>query len=257
MKNAAIIIPNRRFLPKWQVLRCLLPVWVVVSIYSCNEPQTNYKDWYFPIENLTDGLVYIYGPADKPWNASQFWHISSVKTDSGWHLITKIYDESRTLRQEIREWEVPSGLIAQSYTLYTIDSMDRPLALSLEITKPNLFPYTIPDPSKVYAFQFKLKDPAEPGVVTTRTRYRRFKGMDSLSILNTTMASLVFALNEKVERDEEGRMTLEFNGEEVYAKGIGLAAWMQVPVPGDTVFYVLSDTMSLPTFNQHHGVFNQ
>lgn len=245
-----IIVPFPRRMTKWH-LTCVFPL--LLSLWGCNSGRDSLAEYYFPFRDCQSGLIYVYEPLDNPGQSRQIWHLQSVQTDTGWVLHTRIYDAGHTLVQEITEWEVANGTLALSYIRHARDSADQPLAMPLEILRPNLFPYDIPDTSRVFTFQLQFADPRQPGVVTTRTRARQWKGITTMPVLNQERTCLVLALREKIEIDDEGIMTLEFPGEEVYARGLGLVAWQQIPVPGDTVYFLLRERLSPGQFESAYG----
>jgi len=246
-----IIVPSRLRPPNWQWISGWLLLLSLAT--ACEEDTYPLRSYYFPIEDCREGQVYVYGSPDDPGLPGQIWLLQSAPGDSGWILQTRIYDQSHTLLQEIREREVANGVLALSYQRYLRDSSGQERVLPLEILRGNLFPYLIPDTGRVYTFQLRFREPGDSTVVTTRTRYRRFKGMDHIRLADGVHPSLVLGLQERIEIEEEGVMTLDFQGEEVYARNIGLAAWQQVPAPGDTIVYQLRARYSRSDYEKAHG----
>lgn len=243
------IVPYLPDMSKWQMSW----LWAMALLWACGEDATPYRDYYFPMRTLEEARVYVYEPLDQPGLGRQVWLLQSMPSDSGWILQTRIYDQTHTLLQEIREQELANGVRALSYLRFLSDSSGQAFTLPLEILRANLFPYAVPDTSRVFTFQMRFPDPGDPSVVTTRTRYRRLKGMDRILLADREYPSLVFGLRERIEIDDEGVMTLDFSGEEVYAKGIGLAAWQQVPVPGDTLIFTLREHLPRPDYERKYG----
>lgn len=244
------IVPLLPAVPKWQMFL----LWSLPLFWACGEGNTPYRDFYFPIRGLEQAEVYVYEPLDQPGLGRQIWLLQGMPSDSGWILHTRIYDQTHTLLQEIREQELANGVRAISYRRYLRDSSGQVLVHPMVILRANLFPYAIPDTSRVFTFQLRFSDPGDSAVVTTRTRYRRFKGMDRIQLADREYPSLVLGLQERIEIDDEGMMTLDFSGEEVYAEGIGLAAWQQVPAPGDTLIYLLKERLPRTDYERNHGI---
>jgi hypothetical protein len=246
-----IIVPSRFQATNWQWISGGLLLLLLTG--ACQDNRNPLRSYYFPIEDCREGQVYVYASPDDPGLPVQIWLLESTPGDSGWILQTRIYDQSHTLLQVIREREVANGMLALSYQRYLRDTSGQERVRPLEVLRGNLFPFQIPDTSRVFTFQLRYREPDDSTVVTTRTRYRRFKGMDQIHLADGDHPSLVFGLQERIEIEEEGVMTLDFHGEEVYARHIGLAAWLQVPAPGDTILYLLRERYSRRDFEKAHG----
>lgn len=253
--TGTIIIPHGHFVPKCHFLLIFLVGLIAFAGFAgCSKERTDYKSYYFPIEQCADGMVYIYDPVDQLGHGREIWFLKSEPSDSGWVLRTRIYDSSKTLVQEVTEMEVGNGTIARSYAFFTRDTADQLVTVPLQIQRANLFPYDIGDTSLLYTFVVSYKEPGDTSLTTTLTRQRRYKGKDEILLPDGAHKSLVFALKEKMENEGVGFLTLEFEGEEVYAKDIGLAAWQKVQAPGDTVAYYLQQRLTLKEFTTQFGI---
>ncbi len=250
-ETASTIVPHPLQPTKCHLVRALIAG--IFLVYGCGKEDEGYRSYYFPLAELEDGMVYVYEPVLQLGFGTQIWLLQSTQTDTGRVLSTRIYDNTHTLVQEVRELEVQNGTVALSYTRYLTDSSGQIMRLEPQILRRNLFPYEVADTSRVFAFQLRYPEPGDPTLLTTRTRYRRLKGMDQITLAEGDFPALVFALKEKIEVEQEGFLTLEYSGEEVYARGIGLAAWQQIPQPGDTILYRLAARQSREEYEKSHG----
>lgn len=251
--NGTIIIPQQLRVPKWHTFILIVSLLAFAGLSACKEERSDFRSYYFPISACAEGMVYQYDPIDQPAHGREIWVLKSEPSDSGWILHTRIYDSSKTLVQEVTEREVGNGTIARSYMFYTRDTADNVINVPLQIKRANLFPYDLGDTSLLYTFVVSYREPGDTTLTTTLTRQRRYKGMDEIQLPDGVHKSIVFAIKEKMENEGVGFLTLEFGGEEVYAKDIGLAAWQKVHAPGDTVAYYLKDRMTLKEFTTQFG----
>ncbi len=221
---------------------------------SCGDQANPYKVYYFPLEQFDEGMVYIYEPANELALGNEIWSLTTTRTDSGMTLLTRIYDQSNSLLQTIRETEVVNGMLADETIYYTRDTLDQPVIVPLHITRNALFPFTVPDTSKVYTYQASWKEPGDSSLTTTLTRYRRYDRMETVTQPDgKKVEGVVMGLQEKVENDGEGVLSLEFHGEETYGKHVGLIAWKRILPSGDTIAFRLKETMPLSHYEAKYG----
>lgn len=169
-------------------------------------------------------------------------------------LFTRIFDPSHSLIQTIRETEVTNGMLADEAIYFTRDTLDQKIVVPLNITRNALFPFTVPDTSKVYTYQASWLEPGDSSLTTTLTRYRRYDRMETITRPNgKKVESVIMHLQEKMENNGEGVLSLEFQGEETYGKGLGLIAWKRILPSGDTIAFQLKETMSLHQYEAKYG----
>lgn len=244
-------MPNCHSLLTWFIGLILL-----LSI-GCGSSENPYKAYYFPLEDFDNGMVYIYEPANELALGNEIWVFSTVQTDSGSVLLTRIFDPLNTLIQTIRETEVVNGMLADETVYYTRDTNDNQVVVPLTIARNALFPFTVPDTSKVYTYQASWKEPGDSTLTTTLTRYRRYDRMEAVSLPGRKpVESVVMRLQEKIDNDGEGVLSLEMSGEETYGKHLGLVAWKRILPTGDTIAYQLKETMSLNQYEAKFGRLN-
>ncbi len=244
-------MPNCHSLFTW-----FFAAFLLLSI-GCGNSENPYKAYYFPLEDFDKGVVYIYEPANELALGNEIWAFSTVKTDSGTVLLTRIFDPLHTLIQTIRETEVVNGMLADETIYYTRDTNDIQVVVPLSITRNALFPFTVPDTSKVYTYQASWKEPGDSTLTTTLTRYRRYDRMEKVSLPGRkSLKSVVMRLQEKIENDGEGVLSLEMSGEETYGKHLGLVAWKRILPTGDTIAYQLLETMPLNEYEAKFGRLN-
>ncbi|MCF8237298.1 MAG: hypothetical protein K9I85_04025 [Saprospiraceae bacterium] len=226
----------------------------ILIMSGCGDRQNPYKDYYFPLDQLDEGMIYIYEPANALGLGNEIWSLSTIQTDTGTVLFTRIFDPSHSLIQTIRETEVMNGMLADETIYYTRDTLDQKVIVPLKITRNALFPFTVPDTAKVYTYQASWREPGDTTLTTTLTRYRRYERMQTITRPNgEKVESVIMHLQEKMENDGEGVLSLEFQGEETYGKGLGLIAWKRILPTGDTIAFQLKETMPLHQYEAKYG----
>lgn len=221
---------------------------------GCSQEREPYRSYYFPLEDFDEGVVYIYQPANELNLGNEIWRMHSFRTDTGMVLMTRIYDQTNTLIQSIRETQVVNGMLADETVYYTRDTSDRLVSVPLNITRNALFPFVIPDTGKVYTYQASWREPGDSSLTTTLTRYRRY---DREEVVTTpdggSTPAVIMRLNETIDNDGEGVLSLELSGEETYGKGYGLMAWKRILPTGDTLAFRLKAVMSQSNYEAKYG----
>lgn len=217
------------------------------------EGPTDLREYYYPIRDLREGMAYLYEPVDRPDMGRETWVLRSDSLATGWELTARIYDASQTLVQEVVEREVANGTLALSLTFFTRDTADNVVSLPLRIEERNLFPFEVADTAQRFPFRVSYAEPGDSSLVTTLQRLRRFRGLDRVTLPDGDHPAALFALTEQMDNTGEGTLSLTFSGEELYARGIGLAAWMKVRAPGDTMVYRLERRMTLADYERQFG----
>jgi len=247
------IVPIRRPMPNWHPLAAAVCMVLLGACGAEKEGGADLKEYYWPIRELRSGMAYLYEPVDRPDLGRETWVLTSDSLATGWELTTRIYDASQTLVQEVVEREVPNGTLALRLSFFTRDTADNVRSLPLRIEERNLFPYEVADTSLRFPFKVSYAEPGDSSLVTTLQRLRRFRGIDRVTLPDGDHPAALFSLTEQMDNSGEGTLSLEFSGEELYARGIGLAAWMKVRAPGDTMVYRLQRRMPLPDYERQFG----
>ena len=228
-------------------------LFVFLVLSSCIGEKPPLKDYYFPVEDMTQGRVYRYDREGKGAPQREYWHIQSTKTDSGFLLSTRILDINYLLQQEKTELQVPNGILLLNST-YVLDQ--RPQAIKripLEVQRDNAFPYAEPDSGQVHIVRYRYQEPSDSSFTTTLTRLRRYKGIEAYDKLNFKGNAAAFHLTEYFENEGEGVLTLEIEAKEYWLDTVGLVAWEKIMGPRDTIRYHLTQWQTLEDFEKTNG----
>lgn len=180
-------------------------------------------EYYFPVENLREGLVYEYDLAQGDSSAPEYWYFKSFRRDSGMFLSGTYYDRFFQIGQIVREKIVPSGVLAREYLLYEPDMTTGELReTTAKIEAPNVFPFAVKDSSGVFLFSLKFHPAADSTATLYVIRNRRFLGdAPDFEFQGKTYPCVRFGLREVIGNEKEGAAEVEGRGEEWYAKGLG------------------------------------
>lgn len=199
---------------------------ILVSCFiACNND--NRKDieaYYFPVDDLEDGLVYEYRPVGQDSIGHDYWYYITVKQDGQTHFVGNYYDAELNVRQLVREEKVENGMLLQDMYLYATDTLGKQMKISVEVQANNAYPFKVSDPSGIFLYKVKWNDPYEEGSHTTLIRNRRYIGDTTYIYQGKTFPAIQIELKELIEnfRANDGYAEPQYSGLEVYAKGLGL-----------------------------------
>lgn len=193
-------------------------------IFSCEKPAPTYlKPYYLPIEELAeDGLVYEYRAVGESLDPPYYWYYRLVEQDTGTFMASMNYNENFVPSQLARDELVESGVLLQDYYLFDTDSNDLQIQVPAEVGSPNVFPFVTSGVGSVYVFSITYSMPADSGTVTTLYRNRQYMGDTTVVFQGEEYHAIHFYVRELVDIENEGHTEHEFDGMEIYAKGIGL-----------------------------------
>lgn len=192
-------------------------------------PNTFYtENFYFPLEELTEGKVYEYVVVhhDEVYLSHYWWLKSEQAADGTQHLIWERYNPAFEQDQYIKEWVVKDGVITQEYTFLIKDSASQTIKKYPNHVSQNVvFPfYASLDSVMAYRFVCEMKLP--PDFLTVKLiRDRKFVQETTYTYQDQEVDAIVFSsmdLYDMENRAEGGFWKQKRAVIEVYAKGLGL-----------------------------------
>ncbi len=203
---------------------CIGSLFLVLFFSACEpgESMRDIRDYYFPMRELKEGLVYEYRAVNNDSLAPYYWYYRSMQTDSGVYLTGMYYEYDFMPKQFVQEAWVSNGMLLDTLFLYYTDTLDRQQPLAIEIEAGNLFAFRAGPESGVLLYKVKWEDPYKPGVWTTLIKNRQYVSDTTWQWQGKKVDAVVFHLKELFAIDEEGTFEQEYDGMEIYAKGIGL-----------------------------------
>lgn len=183
------------------VLGCFL-------IYACHSSNPA-PDYYFPLPQQGNAYVYHYH-AETEGFPDEFW---LIKRTTDRQLRICIFDDFRGWNQCSYEYLAASGVIQDSILLFDRDGKVN----RVEIEYGNLYPREKLDTDMVYLQHLRWYNDPDSITYTEVIRNRRI-------VYNSGQSEneLTFSLLESIEDFQEGYLSIEAEGKEVFKKGKGL-----------------------------------
>ncbi len=223
---------------------------------GCNRSGRNIKAYYFPVEDLRAGKVYVFAAADGDSTDQDYWYYQGIETDSGTFMSAQYFDRQFVLGQEVREKIVGNGVLARNYVLYDPDTLNgRMQKIEARLVAPNTFPFEVNDSTGVFLFHLEYHPAMDAGTTIYMIRNRRFLGDGPAFIFNgKSYPTIRFGLRELYGNEQEGTLEIEGTGEEQYAQGIGLVYYSRSVADGKyRLAYRLKEIVSLSTLEARSG----
>ncbi len=202
----------------------LLPL--LLLLVSCTQ-QGDIRAYYFPVRELTDGLVYEYTNtgtfAEEP---SSFWYYLGLDRDTALYLTATHYADGMTPDQLVRERIYNDGVMMEQLTVYPPLLSGRPKQVEAEILYGRTFAFQLHD-GKPVGFRVAYT-PAENDDATEYVSLDRiYRGDTLLTVMGEEVDAIVFdLLGEVSQRDPlEGDISPTFTGYEIYARGLGMVEY--------------------------------
>ncbi|MCB0640778.1 MAG: hypothetical protein KDC44_04025 [Phaeodactylibacter sp.] len=219
---------------------------LLVAFAACrtDSGKRSIANYYFPYDPNAEGVVYEYTSALDELDPPFYWYTRPLKTDSADFLVRAYYDHQFQPYQLLREELVSNGVLLADYRLYDWDSTGQNVTeLPVQIEGNNLFPFELSDESGVLFF--KISFLTEDSILTTLIRNRQYLGDTTWTYKGKTYDCVRFYVRELVDIETEGHAEHEFDGEEIYADGLGLVYFEKNISDQFRTAYALADTFSM------------
>ncbi|MEO1514001.1 MAG: hypothetical protein AAFV95_03280 [Bacteroidota bacterium] len=216
---------------------------MAIVLFSGCLADTSYdlRPYYFPLEQLQNGLAYEYQPVGELPLAPEYWYYRTVEQDSQLFLAGQYYDHDFTVRQLSSEKIVDNGSLLHNYFLYAYTDSDSLLTIPVDIEVNNSFPFQVSKVGSIFLSRLKWADPQQDSMKTTLIRNRQFLGDTTYTIGGQRHECVAFRLKELVETEQEGFQEVRYDGIEFYAKNIGLVYYRKEISDELTLEYELAD----------------
>jgi hypothetical protein len=204
----------------------ILPLFLLFALWHCTG-RRDIQDYYFPIQDLKSGKVYAYISTGADTTEREYWYCKSFVRDSGVFLALTKYNKQFVIEQIVREKIVENGVLARDYFLYQPDTSSgtvRQVATNIEAN--NTFPFSVSDSMGVFLFSLNFKPLEDSATTIYLIRNRRYQGDGpDFNFQGKKYPTIVLGLEELIGNDKEGAAEIEGEGEEVFAKGLGLVSY--------------------------------
>ena len=218
-----------------------------LGLISCDRPDAM-SDYYFPISELQDGLVYQYESVNQPDLPKENWFYKTLVSDQDTFLAGQFYSPSGRVQQLVIERQTDLGILQDSLILFQrgADSLDIPIPAT--VAPSAVFPY-YKNPNEELKYKIVWTDAAD-SLQYTLERRRRYT-RDTVWLFDAKeLPAVVFDLEEELEtfREDMGATESAWSGMEVYAKGIGLVYYTKEISPEYTKAYRLKNRYAMDFF---------
>lgn len=217
---------------------------------GCNRSTPQSIDrFYYPVNDLNEGLVYHYQTITKDQPPiSSYWLFKSNIINGEIQFTGQYYDATKTVGQFFRQRIVSTGALLEDYKFYVgRDTSDHVLPIDVEIDYPNAFPFEVYDTIGVYLYKLSFIAPGDSSI-NTIIRNRRFVGYESWNHNGKSYPAIKFRLLERIENDNNGVLTIDMKGYEIYAEGIGLVFSKKESMDGTSIEERLIERMKVEEF---------
>jgi len=233
---------------RWVVLSSLL----LLLFYSCqqNNELHNVRDFYFPVDELEEGLVYEYASAGADSMVPEYWFYKSFQLDSGFYFTGQYYDYQFEVQQLVTEEVVSNGTLLHQLYMYEQDSMGQVIRFPVNVEVPNVFPFHVRDSGGIFLYRINWVSPLQPERKTTLIRNRKYTGMEGYTFNGKQYDAIRFSVKDLIETEEEGFQEIQYSGEEIYARGIGLVYYRKEITKELVLEYKLKEIYSMKDFEQ-------
>ena len=192
------------------------------GLIGCKNIKTeiDISDYYFPLTPEGNTVISEYITIKSGRDTQQMtWHYNFIGVDT---LVATGFNQNGQIVQERSEHIISNGVELTALTAYMPDTTGNYYPSEAGIVYDDVFPYFVKPEAGVFLYKIELPDPILDGVVRTITRNRRYLRDTSVIFHGSAVDGVVFDYKESIEDIREGRLTLDFYGQEIYLKGIGL-----------------------------------
>lgn len=231
------------------LLLCL-PLW---GFMSCSDDggSTYLEPMFYPFDSLEQGKVYAYEPIGNPHDPPLYWFHLSARKNGKRILMSTSYDLEFLPDQYSEQRYVRNGVVLDSFATWetTEDSIRR--AIAVEIEHGNVFSFD--RTPNVLLTTLHWYSPST-GANITFVRNRQYLADTTFVFDGDTLEAARFYVRELIDTETEGHLELEYDGEEIYARGIGLVWWKKNIDPQWQMEYRLSRIYDPSYFENIFGV---
>ena len=209
---------------------------IFITSFTCDKNDVrNIKAYYYPLNELKEGLTYEYQAVGQDSLAPDYWFYRDMTTDTAHYLLKTYYQQIDYPSTLAREEIVSNGVLLDQLYLFDTDLLGDIKQIKADVLSPNAFPFEIENENTVYLYKVNFKLPSQPNGSTTLIINRRFVGDTTFQYQGKNYPAIYFDTRGQVEvRDSvDGGIEPRFWGEEIFAKGLGLVAYRQSYDPNE------------------------
>lgn len=201
---------------------CYLGLWIFLTTCQSTNSYQDIRNYYFPLKALQDGQVYEYQPQGNTPTGPAYWYYRSIIQEGSVHLTATYYEQDLLPLQFSNELMTSSGMVLEDLFLYETDSLSGDQTqTTVQVEVDDVFPFRVRKEGGVYLYHVRWDDPNEQGTFSL-IKNRRYLRDTTFVFEKQSYPAQLFELRELISHDQEGVWEQEYQGQEIYAKGLGL-----------------------------------
>lgn len=209
-------------------MKPFLPLLLLPLLWACAD-EADIRDYYYPVRELTDGLVYQYqNTGDVNQEPYEYWYYLGLDRDTALYLSATRYANGITPVQVSTERVRNEGVYLEQLTLYPPNTNGTRQRVETEVLYDRIFPF-YPDDGLASGYRVRFQVPENSDAENYVSLNRYYRGDTTLTVLGEAREAIIFDLRGEVsQRDPElGDISPTFTGYEIYARGLGLVEYQR------------------------------
>lgn len=217
------------------------------SLLGCNTASKDLKDYYYPVDELNDGLVYHYKSIGDKKQYPFFWYYKSGVENGATQIFGRYYNYLGKIEQVVQEEVTEQGIITKYFKIFEQDGTGEEFALQVNIEKNQVFPFQQTKEDDINRFKINWRSELDLGANVTLNRGRIFKQWTTYNWKGKSIPCAEFLMVETIEVEENnaGVQTIETTTKELFGEGIGLIYYKKIIGEKLNMEFVLDDRTSL------------
>jgi hypothetical protein len=198
-----------------------------LTLFGCvsENNQRDIRGYYFPMEKLDSGEVYVYASAGNTGTDSVYWYHRSFLKGEEKIFSSTFYENYMVPLQHVQEEVVQNGLLLKDLYIYDLPDTTngyRQQRTEVKIVAGNSFPFVVKDRFGIFLYHIQWNSNDSDSTIYSVIKNRIFMGDTIFTLNRREIPAIFFKVKEKIEMENEGVTGQLFEGMEIYAKGIGL-----------------------------------
>ena len=223
---------------------------MIISFAGCSDGKIKLESYYFPLEQLKDGKIYVYESLQDSIPPS-FWYYKSLLKGKEQLLESQSFDSRMQINQHAIEKRVNTGMLLETNTLFLPDSNGVIKDFKVEILQKNMYPFSVIDTNGIFLYNVKWS--TKTNTHTAVTRNRRFLGFEEHNYKGRPVKCAKFELKELIEDYKDGYLEYKINGFEYYGLNLGLIYYEKIVNDKIKLAYELNDILPVDEFEKKYN----
>jgi len=182
------------------------------------------RNFYFPLKTLESGLVYEYAPQGDTPASTAYWYYRTIIQDEEIHLTGTYYERDLIPQQLSNELMTEAGMVLEELYLFQPDTTggDKQIQIPVSVVQDDVFPFRVRENGGVYLYHVAWESIDDPGAEMALIKNRRYLRDTTFQLDGKSYPAILFEVKELVSYDKDGVLEQQYDGKEIYAKGLGL-----------------------------------